>query len=39
MVRIYRSYCQWPITWCRLRDGWMIRFFQLTILIESKERR
>ena len=32
---IYTSYCQWPISWSRLQDGWLIRFFALTIIVDT----
>lgn len=32
MIRIYRSHCSWPIQWHRLKDGWLLRFFGVTII-------
>lgn len=32
-IRIYRSFVRWPVSWCRLKDGWLIQFFGLTIIV------
>jgi hypothetical protein len=35
MWRIYRSHCQWPVQWYRLKGGYLVRFFGLTIIGEN----
>lgn len=32
-ITIYKSFTQWPIRVSRLKDGWLIHVFSVTIIV------